>query len=93
MRTKTFDVQDHGLAHHLHALIVGVRSGDAPGEVRAPRPEATVLVALDDHRVSSQRDLPSMPACLTMLFSVPGGNVALGFPAIVAVPGFVGCLN
>lgn len=93
MRTKILDVQDHSLAHQLHALVVGVRSGDAPREVRAPRPEATVLAALNDHRVPGQRDLPSMPACLRMLFSVPGGNVALGFPAIVAVPGFVGCLN
>jgi hypothetical protein len=29
------------------------------------------------------------PACFKMLFNVPGGTSAEGWPAIVTVPGFV----
>ena len=33
------------------------------------------------------------PACLRMLFSVPGASSSLGFPGTVTRPDFVGCLN
>ena len=33
------------------------------------------------------------PACLRMLFSVPGASSSPGFPGTVTRPDFVGCLN
>ncbi len=33
------------------------------------------------------------PACLRMLFNVPGGRSSLGFPATVTRPTFLECLN
>jgi hypothetical protein len=33
------------------------------------------------------------PACLRILFSVPGAKSSLGFPATVTRPSFVACLN
>ena len=48
---------------------------------------------LDDDRVLHEPLSPLSPACLTMLFQVPGGRSRLSLPAMVTFPGFTGCRN
>lgn len=85
------EMPDHRFSHDRHAIIVALRGGNTSGQVRAPGPVRPILGTLDNNDVSDHRSLRVMPACFRMLRSVPGGNVSLGLPATVAVPGLVAC--
>ena len=87
VRAQVVDVQRDCFSHQTDAFVIRVAGGHTTRQIRAPSSVSAVVTPLHDHRVSAQRRLHSMPACLRMLFSVPGGNVALGLPAIVVVPG------
>src|SRR5262245_20184878 len=47
----------------------------------------------DNYRVSHSIAYRLSPACLRILFNVPGGKSSLGFPATVTRPVLLGCLN
>lgn len=84
-------VTGHSLTHASHTRVVALGGGDTAGQVGTPRPIRTVVGTLDDDYVPVHRDLRVRRACLRMLCSVPGGNVSLGLPATVAVPGLFAC--
>ena len=93
VRAQVVDVQRDCFSHQTDAFVIRVAGGHTTRQIRAPSSVSAVVTPLYDHRVSAQRRLHSMPACLRMLFSVPGGNVALGLPAIVVVPGLTAGRN
>ncbi len=66
--THDMEVTSNRLPHEHDALFVSTSSSNAAGKIGTPCAEAAVLVALDDD-VPAHRGLPSMPACLRMLFS------------------------
>jgi hypothetical protein len=85
--THDVKVTSDRLTHEYDALLVPAGCGYATRKVRTPGAETVILVTFDDDNVPAHRDLPSMSACLRMLFSVIGRNVSLGLPATVVVPG------
>src|SRR5215468_2415017 len=85
-------VQLNGLPHLGQDCVLGVCQCDTARQIRAPCAVSAVAGSFYHHRVADHGVLRSSPACLRMLRSVPGGNSALGLPAIVTRPGLRGCL-
>ena len=74
---------------HLSLQFVARRpGGDATREVRRVCGEAG-LGLLDDDQILHGFN----PACLRILFNVPGAMSSAGLPATVTSPGLVACLN
>jgi hypothetical protein len=76
-------------AFHLSLdFVARIPSGDATRKVRRICGEAG-LGLLDDDQILHGFN----PACLRMLFNVPGATSSPGLPATVTSPGLVACLN
>ena len=84
-------VEFYGLPHLGQDCVLSVCQGDAARQIRAPSAVSTVAGSFYHDCVAGHGVLRSSPACLRMLRSVPGGNSALGLPAIVTRPGLSGC--
>src|SRR5262252_7069831 len=85
-------VQLNGLPHLGQDCVLGVCQCDTARQIRAPCAVSAVAGSFYHDRVAGHGVLRSSPACLRMLRSVPGGNSAVGLPAIVTRPGLSGCL-
>src|ERR1022692_3689414 len=83
-------MQLDGLPHFGQDGLFGICQCDTARQIWAPRAISAVARSFDHDRVAGHGVLRSSPACLRMLRSVPGGNSALGLPAIVTRPGFRG---
>jgi hypothetical protein len=69
-------------------FVAGTPGGDATRKVRRVCGEASFGL-LDDNQILHGFN----PACLRMLFNVPGATSSPGLPATVTSPGLVACLN
>jgi len=85
---QSLNVKSNRVLYERNDFIPGLRSGNAPRQIRDVSPES-VLTLLNDNQVLHKRYLS--PACFKMLFSVPGGTSIPGIPETVTVPGFCGC--
>ena len=87
---KALDMKFDRLSNECHDFIAGFTDRDAPGQIGNIRTEACLALLDDNHVFSVHR---FSPACLRMLFNVPGGRSMLSLPATVTVPGFELCRN
>ena len=84
-----FDVKLDGLVNEFCYFHASLANGDAARKVRYVGPE-TCRALLDNNQILHSLPHFFRPACLRMLFSVPGGTSTLSLPATVTVPGFDG---
>jgi hypothetical protein len=85
------DVQIHSFADKLKGLFSRFPDNCATWQIRYVRAK-TVFALFDNHKICHWGCGPFNPACLRMLFSVPGGTSRLGLPATVTVPGLTECV-
>ena len=87
---QTEDVERDGLPQTAKGLGPGSAGGDTPGQIgTVPR---KVFPGLLNHHGIFHFFNSFSPACLRTLFAVPLARSSPGFPAMVTLPFFVGCL-
>ena len=89
-RFQPVDVKLDGLLDKNDNFRASFRSCDAPRKVRHIC-SVSIFAFFDYDEIFHVLDF--IPACLRILFSVPGGMSIPGFPDTVTVPRFEGCLN